>query len=45
MQFFHGSDASIMVLSWHLGSVAVLSVLGGWLGERLLGWRQAVAAQ
>jgi hypothetical protein len=44
MQLFHHSDASIMVLSWHLGSVAVLSMLGGWLGERLLGWRPAMGA-
>jgi hypothetical protein len=45
MQLFHRSDASIMVLSWHLGSVAVLSMLGGWLGERVLGWRQAEVVQ
>jgi hypothetical protein len=40
MQLFHYRDASIMVLFWHLGSVAALSVLGGWLGEQLLGWRR-----
>jgi hypothetical protein len=44
MQLFHFRDASIMVLSWHLGSVAVLSLLGGWLGRRVLGWRPAAAA-
>jgi hypothetical protein len=40
MQLFHYRDASIMVLFWHLGSVVVLSVLGGWLGGLLLGWRR-----
>ena len=39
LQFVHLRDASIMVLVWHLGAVAVLSALGGWLGERVLGWR------
>lgn len=39
LQFAHVSDASIMVLAWHLGAAAVLSALGGWLGERVLGWR------
>ena len=39
LQFAHVRDASIMVLTWHLGAAAVLSALGGWLGERVLGWR------
>lgn len=39
LQFAHVRDASIMVLAWHLGAAAVLSALGGWLGERVLGWR------
>jgi hypothetical protein len=39
LQFAHFRDASIMVLAWHLGAAAVLSALGGWLGERVLGWR------
>jgi len=39
LQFAHVRDASIMVLAWHLGAAAVLSALGGWLGERILGWR------
>jgi len=41
LQFAHVRDASIMVLAWHLGAAAVLSALGGWLGERVLGWRPA----
>jgi hypothetical protein len=36
LQFAHLHDASIMVLTWHLGGVAVLSALGGWLGKRIL---------
>jgi len=39
LQFAHLRDASIMVLVWHLGAAAVLLVLGGWLGERVLGWQ------
>jgi hypothetical protein len=39
MQIFHFRDASIMVLVWHLGSVAVISTLAGLAGERLIGWR------
>jgi len=42
LQFFHFRDASIMILAWHLGAAAVLSALGGWFGERLLGWRHEV---
>src|SRR5262249_29642885 len=32
LQAFHLHDASIMVLTWHLGGVALLSALGGLLG-------------
>jgi hypothetical protein len=39
LQFAHVRDASIMVLTWHLGAAALLSVLGGCLGERVLCWR------
>jgi len=39
LQFAHMRDASIMVLTWHLGAAVVISVLGAWLGERILGWR------
>lgn len=38
LQFAHARDASIMVLVWHLGAAAVLVALGGWLGQRVLGW-------
>jgi hypothetical protein len=43
MQLFHFRDASIMVLVWHLGSVAVISALAGLAGERLIGWRHGHA--
>jgi hypothetical protein len=39
LQFAHARDASIMVLVWHLGAAAVLAILGGWLGQRVLGWK------
>lgn len=39
LQFAHVRDASIMVLTWHLGAAALVSALGGWLGLRVLGWR------
>ena len=41
LQFAHAGDASIMVLAWHLGAAAVLSALGGCLGDRVLSWRPA----
>jgi hypothetical protein len=39
LQFAHARDASIMVLVWHVGAAAVLATLGGWLGQRVLGWK------
>ncbi len=36
LQAFHLHDASIMVLTWHLGSVGLLSAVGGLLGRRVL---------
>jgi len=41
LSLFHVGDASIMVLVWHFGSVAVLSVLAGWMGRHILNWRGA----
>jgi hypothetical protein len=37
MQLFHFRDASIMVLFWHLGSVAAISGLAACLGDRVIG--------
>ena len=45
MQLFHFRDASIMVLVWHLGSVAVISALAGLAGERVIGWRHRGAVR
>jgi hypothetical protein len=44
MQFFH-FRASIMMLFWHLGNVAILSALAGWIAHSVLGWRHARAAR
>ena len=45
MQLFHFRDASIVVLFWHLGAVAVLAALAGGLGGRVLRWPVAAAAR
>jgi hypothetical protein len=45
MQFFHFRDASIMMLFWHLGNVAVLSALAGWIAQYVLGWRHEITAR
>jgi hypothetical protein len=39
MQVFHAHDVSIMLLVWHLGGAAVLALLAGALGDRILRWR------
>jgi hypothetical protein len=40
LQLFHFRDASIMVLTWHLGSVGLLSVLALLTGRQVLGWHR-----
>jgi hypothetical protein len=45
LQVFHVRDASIMVLVWHLGSVALLSLLAGWTGRQVLGRRRLTGVQ
>lgn len=42
LQLFHFKDASIMVLAWHLGSVAVLCLLAWLAGRQVLDWRSAL---
>jgi hypothetical protein len=39
LRLFHLGDASIMVLFWHIGTVALLSLLAGCLGRHVLHWR------
>jgi hypothetical protein len=38
LRFFHFGDVSVMVLVWHLGMVALLSIGAGLLGPGFLGW-------
>jgi hypothetical protein len=44
MRLFHPGDASLLVLLWHFGSVAVLSLLGGGAGKIVLNWSTVRAA-
>jgi hypothetical protein len=38
LRFFHPQDASIMVLLWQFGTVAMLTALAGCSGRRILFW-------
>jgi hypothetical protein len=38
MQIYHVGDISLMVLVWHVGSVALLAAVAGWIGRRVLRW-------
>lgn len=38
LRLFHDQDASLMVLVWQFGSVALLSALAGWGGRHILRW-------
>jgi hypothetical protein len=38
LRLFHVGDVSVMVLVWHLGLVAALSIGAGLLAPRFLGW-------
>ncbi len=40
LRLFHMQDASVMVLVWQLGSVAVLAVTGALMGRSVLRWPQ-----
>lgn len=44
LRLFHAQDASLMVLVWQFGSVALLSALASLLGGRILAWRPAATA-
>jgi hypothetical protein len=39
LRFFHAEDASIMVLVWQFGTVAILTAVSGSLGRYVLKWR------
>ncbi|OCP19379.1 hypothetical protein BC361_31130 [Ensifer sp. LC54] len=38
LRLFHYQDASLMVLIWQFGSVALLTLLAGWNGKYILRW-------
>ena len=40
LRLFHSQDASLMVLVWQFGTVAMVTVLGGGIGNSLLHWRR-----
>lgn len=44
MQIYHVGDISLMVLVWHVGSVAVLAAVAGWIGRRVLRWPNTAIA-
>jgi hypothetical protein len=44
LRFFHLGDVSVMVMVWHLGLVALLSIGAGLLGPRFLGWGRLLAS-
>jgi len=39
LRFYHVGDASIMVLVWHFGTVALVSLAAGWIGRLVLNWK------
>lgn len=43
LRFFHVQDASLMVLVWQVGSVAVLTGIGALMGRSFLRWPQETA--
>jgi hypothetical protein len=44
LRLFHTTDASLMVIVWQVGTVALLTTLSALLGRRLLRWRHRLAA-
>jgi len=43
LRLFHMQDAALMVLVWQVGSVAILALLAGLAGRKLLPWSVRVA--
>ena len=44
LRIFHIGDVSIMVLIWHFGGLALISVLAGRIGRHVLNWRFVMAS-
>jgi hypothetical protein len=44
LRIFHIGDVSVMVLFWHFGGLALISVLAGWIGRHVLSWRFVMAS-
>jgi hypothetical protein len=44
LRIFHIGDVSIMVLVWHFGALALISVLAGRIGRHVLNWRFVMAS-
>lgn len=45
LRLFHPQDASVMVLLWQFGTVAILSVFASLIGTRVLDWRRVHTAR
>jgi hypothetical protein len=43
LRLFHAQDASLMVLVWQVGTVALLTVLSATVGRHLVRWRHLAA--
>jgi hypothetical protein len=43
LRLFHPQDASLMVLFWQFGSVALMSVMAGLIGRKLIDWHLVTA--
>lgn len=44
LRIFHIGDVSVMVLVWHFGALALISVLAGRIGRHVLNWRFVIAS-
>jgi len=44
LRLFHIGDVSVMVLVWHFGGLALISVLGARIGCHVLNWRFVIAS-
>lgn len=45
LRLYHAHDASIMILVWQFGSVAIITGLGALIGRKLLHWPERPAAE